>query len=78
VSDKANVRTDASRNAPLVIEAPAGSLCRVLNQTGKWTYIGFPNQTRGWIPSTEIEKIAPESPPKVPELRKSADDGTSA
>lgn len=78
VSDKANVRTDASRNAPLVIEAPAGSLCRILNQNGKWTYVAFSNETRGWVPATDVERIIPESPPEVPEMRKSADDGASA
>lgn len=78
VTDKATVRTDASRNAPMVIEAPAGSLCHVLNQTGKWTYVAFSNQTRGWVSSAEVEKVIPESPPKVPELRDSSDDGASA
>jgi tetratricopeptide (TPR) repeat protein len=78
VSDRASIRTDASRNAPLVIEAPAGSLCHVLNHSGKWTYVAFSNDTRGWVPASEIEKILPESPPKVPELREPADEGASA
>jgi len=77
VTDKATVRTDASRNAPMVIDAPAGSLCHVLNQTGKWSYVSFSNQTRGWVSSKEIEMLVPESPPKVPELRESSDDGAS-
>ncbi|MEP4079477.1 hypothetical protein [Haloferula sp.] len=78
VTDKASVRTDASRNAPLVIEAPSGSLCRILNQTGEWTYVAFSNDSRGWVPASQVELIIPTSPPKVPDHRRPADDGTSA
>ncbi|MFC7336286.1 BatD family protein [Haloferula chungangensis] len=78
VTDKATVRTDASRNAPIVIDAPAGSLCQVLTRTGNWTYVAFSNQTRGWVPTGEIELVIPQSPPAVPKLRESTDDGASA
>lgn len=78
VSDKASIRTDASRNAPLVIEAPAGSLCRLLSRSGNWVYLAFSNDTRGWVPAGDVEKIIPDSQPSVPEARKSDDEGKSA
>lgn len=70
-SERAEVRTDASRNAPLVIEAPAGSLCRILTDTGNWTYVAFTNETRGWLPSAEVNPVVPAGPPEVP---RAADD----
>lgn len=65
-SNRASVRTDAARNAPLVLDAPAGSLCRVLERTGDWAYIAFTNETRGWIAIDEIERLIPEGSPTPP------------
>lgn len=78
VSEKAEVRTDAARNATLVIEAPAGSLCRLLHKSGDWSYVAFSNDTRGWVPHSAIETIIPDEAPKVPEIRLAADEGSSA
>lgn len=69
VSDQASVRTDAARNAPKVIDAPAGSLCRLLNRTGEWAYVAFTNESRGWIPVSDIEPLIPENAPAPPKLR---------
>ncbi len=78
VADRASVRTDAARNAPLVIEAPAGSLCRVLKCSGDWSYIAFTNDTRGWVSDEQIEPIVPDSPPAPPEIPDQEDQGRSA
>lgn len=70
IADRADVRTDAARNAPLVIQAPAGSLCHILTRSGDWTYIAFANATRGWVPNESIAPVVvPETPtpPKAPE-----------
>lgn len=69
VSDQATVRTDAARNAPKVIEAPAGSLCRLLNRSGDWAYVAFTNESRGWVPVSDIEPLIPDQEPSPPKLR---------
>lgn len=78
VSDQSVVRTDASRSSPEVIDAPVGSLAEVIRISGDWAYIAFATQTRGWIPTTAIEKVLPASPPSVPQLRKPAATDRSA
>ncbi|WP_367873376.1 tetratricopeptide repeat protein [Luteolibacter sp. Populi] len=69
VSDMAVVRTDAARSAPKVIEAPAGSLCRMITKSGDWAYVAFTNDSRGWLPLSDIEHIIPEGQPAPPKLR---------
>lgn len=69
VADQAVVRTDAARNAPRVIDAPAGSLARLLSRSGDWAYVAFTNQSRGWIPASQIEALRPASPPLPPKVR---------
>jgi hypothetical protein len=69
VADTAAVRTDAARSAPKVIDAPAGSLCRLITKSGGWAYVAFTNESRGWLPLAEIEPIVPEGQPAPPKLR---------
>ncbi|MCH7228122.1 hypothetical protein [Haloferula sp. A504] len=78
VVDRASVRTDAARNAPLVIEAPAGSLCRVLKRSGDWAYIAFTNDTRGWVSADTISLILPDGTPDPPTFTNEPDNGRSA
>ncbi|GAA5484607.1 BatD family protein [Haloferula sargassicola] len=66
IVDRADIRTDAARNAPLVIEAPAGSLCRMLQTAGDWTYVAFTNDTRGWVPSDQMEAVVVDERPDPP------------
>lgn len=77
-STRASVRTDAAHNAPLVLDAPAGSLCRILERSGDWAYISFTNETRGWIAIEEIETLIPEGSPNPPKPPSSGDDSKSA
>jgi tetratricopeptide (TPR) repeat protein len=69
VADSAEVRTDAARTAPKVIDAPAGSLCRILTRSGEWAYVAFTNDSRGWVPLVDIQPILPETPPQPPKPR---------
>jgi hypothetical protein len=69
VADSTVIRTDAARSAPTVIEAPAGSLCRLLARSGEWAYIAFTNDSRGWVPLVDIEPILPETTPAPPKPR---------
>lgn len=69
VADTSVVRTDAARTAPRVIDAPAGSLCRLLTTSGGWAYVAFTNDSRGWVPLSDIERLIPETKPAPPKLR---------
>ncbi|MFM2171128.1 MAG: hypothetical protein RI957_1357 [Verrucomicrobiota bacterium] len=68
VAEKTIVYVDASRTSGQVIEAPAGSLCRVIRRSDRWVYIAFASQTRGWVPDDKIEALIPTTPPQVPNL----------
>lgn len=70
IHENATLHSEASRTSPEVIDAPPGSLCTILHQSGRWSYVGFATKTRGWIPSDMIEKILPDSAPEAPEFRK--------
>lgn len=72
------VHTDAARTSPQVIDAPPGSLCEIIHQSGSWSYIAFATKTRGWVPTSAIERIIPQSPLRPPKIRKPAADGKSA
>jgi tetratricopeptide (TPR) repeat protein len=79
VIDKATIYADASRSAGKVIEAPGGSLCRVIQRSDRWIYVAFATQTRGWIPAEQIEPLIPTSPPTVPSFQAAQKDkGPSA
>lgn len=70
IHENATLHSEASRTSPEVIDAPPGSLCTILHQSGRWSYVGFATKTRGWIPNDMIEKVLPDSTPKAPEFRK--------
>lgn len=72
------LHTDAARTSPEVIDAPPGSLAEVYKRSGRWAYIGFASQTRGWVPANSIETIVPKGTPAPPKVRKSEGDGSSA
>ncbi|MEK7953862.1 hypothetical protein [Luteolibacter soli] len=69
VSDTATVRTDAARTAPKVIDAPAGSLCKLVSRSGDWAYVAFTNESRGWVPLVDIRPLVPETNPEAPKPR---------
>ncbi len=69
VTDKATIFADASRSAGQVIQAPGGSLCRVIQRSDRWIYVAFATQTRGWIPVEHIEPLVPTSPPTTPSFQ---------
>lgn len=78
VGEKNVLHADASRTSPEVIDAPPGSLCEVIRESGRWAYVSFATKTRGWIPIESVEKIMPSSPPVPPTIRKPKADGKSA
>jgi tetratricopeptide (TPR) repeat protein len=76
--DKVIVHTEASRTSTEVIDAPPGSLCEVLQTSGRWVYLSFASKTRGWVPTESVEKVLPEKPPAPPKIRKPKADGKTA
>ncbi len=78
VAEKVALHTDAARTAPEVIDAPPGSLCEILTESGRWAYVAFATKTRGWVPLESIEKIIPEKPPALPKFTKPKADGKTA
>jgi hypothetical protein len=78
VGDKAVLHADAARTSPSVIDAPPGSLCEVICESGRWAYVAFATKTRGWLPAEAIEKIVPATPAAPPAIRKPKADGKSA
>jgi tetratricopeptide (TPR) repeat protein len=78
IDEKTTLHTDAARTAPEVIDAPPGSLCEVITESGRWAYVAFATKTRGWVPIESIEKIIPEKTPEPPKFRKPKADGKSA
>ncbi len=78
IADKVALHTDAARTAPEVIDAPPGSLCEIISESGRWAYVAFATKTRGWVPMESIEKVIPEKPPAPPKFRKPKADGKTA
>jgi hypothetical protein len=78
IEEKVSVHADAARTAPEVIDAPPGSICQVIRQSGRWVYIAFATNTRGWVPIESIEKIIPDQAPTPPKFEKPKADGKSA
>lgn len=72
------LHTAAARTAPEVIDAPPGSLCEIIRESGRWAYVAFATRTRGWVPLESIEKIISEGKPAPPVIRKPRADPTSA
>lgn len=78
VQEKTALHTDAARTAPEVIDAPPGSLCEIITESGRWAYVAFATKTRGWVPIESIEKVIPDKAPEPPKFRKPKADGKTA
>jgi tetratricopeptide (TPR) repeat protein len=78
IAEKVALHTDAARTSPEVIDAPPGSLCEIIAESGRWVYVAFATKTRGWVPQESIEKVLPDKPPTPPKFRKPKADGKTA
>ena len=78
ISEKAVLHADAARTSPEVIDAPPGSLCEIIRESGDWTYVAFATKTRGWVPRECVEKVLPNEPPSAPRFRKPKANGKTA
>ena len=41
----------------------------LITTSGDWAYVAFTNDSRGWVPFADIEKIVPATKPAPPKLR---------
>ncbi len=78
IAEKIALHTDAARTSPEVIDAPPGSLCEIIRESGHWVYVAFATKTRGWVPVEAIEKVTPDKAPAPPKFRKPKADGKTA
>jgi tetratricopeptide (TPR) repeat protein len=78
IAEKVVLHTDAARTSPEVIDAPPGSLCEIVSESGRWAYVAFASKTRGWVLLESIEKVLPEKAPTPPKFRKPKADGKTA
>jgi tetratricopeptide (TPR) repeat protein len=78
IPEKSVLHVDAARTSPEVIDAPPGSLCEIVRQSGRWAYVAFASKTRGWIPVESLEKVIPDEAPQPPKFRKPQADGKTA
>ncbi|NJM37521.1 MAG: hypothetical protein HC845_06465 [Akkermansiaceae bacterium] len=78
IQDRVVIHVDASRTSPEVIDAPPGSLCEIIHQSGSWSYVAFETRTRGWVPTESIERLIPQNSPTPPKFRKPKADGKTA
>ncbi|HEX7261610.1 MAG TPA: tetratricopeptide repeat protein, partial [Luteolibacter sp.] len=78
IAEKVALHTDAARTSPEVIDAPPGSLCEIIRESGHWAYVAFASKTRGWVPVEAIEKVIPANAPAPPKFRKPKADGKTA
>ncbi|MEO8615677.1 MAG: hypothetical protein ABI600_11095 [Luteolibacter sp.] len=78
ISEKAVLHADAARTSPEVIDAPPGSLCEIIRESGDWTYVAFATKTRGWVPKECVERVLPSEAPALPKFRKPKADGKTA
>jgi tetratricopeptide (TPR) repeat protein len=78
IGEKVILHSEASRTSPEVIDAPPGSLCEVVRESGRWAYVSFATKTCGWVPVESIEPIISAGVPQPPKIRKPRADGSSA
>jgi tetratricopeptide (TPR) repeat protein len=50
-------RLATADNARSILALPPGSEIKVLSERGDWIYAALPNDLRGWIPATSIERV---------------------
>lgn len=50
-------RLATADNARSILALPPGSEIKVLSERGDWIYAALPNDLRGWIPTTSVERV---------------------
>jgi tetratricopeptide (TPR) repeat protein len=57
IAPKVQARLAAAENAGTVLVLPPGSEIKILSTRGSWSYAALPNELRGWIPATSVERV---------------------
>lgn len=56
IANDAVARTEPVPDSEMVVELPPGSELQIIQRRGPWTYVGIPDELRGWV---RTEAIAP-------------------
>jgi tetratricopeptide (TPR) repeat protein len=54
---KIEARLATADNANSVLALPPGTEVKILSTRGDWVYAALPNQLRGWVPATSVERV---------------------
>jgi tetratricopeptide (TPR) repeat protein len=57
LGQNAEARVATADNAKAVLALPPGSEVLILQERGDWNYVALPNDQRGWIASSAVEKV---------------------
>ena len=75
-ANEAVARTEPVPDSETVVELPPGSELRIIQRRGPWTYVGIPDELRGWVRTEDIAPVywygphgAPDAPPGVAWVR---------
>src|SRR5204862_1015657 len=57
IAENAEARVATVDSARSVLALPAGSEVVILEERGDWNYAALPNDQRGWIAASAVEKV---------------------
>jgi hypothetical protein len=57
LGQNSEARVATADNAKGVLALPPGSEVLILQERGDWNYVALPNDQRGWIASSAVEKV---------------------
>ena len=76
ITNDAVARTQPVSDSEPVVELPPGSELRIIQRRGPWTYVGIPEDLRGWVRTEAIAPVywygphgAPDVTPGIAQLR---------
>ena len=55
--DTTEVRSEPSAGGSTILDATPATTCRILAQRGQWTYIELPDESRGWVEESNLDRI---------------------
>lgn len=59
IGSEVEARVATADTAHAVLALPPGSEIRILSTRGEWIYAALPNNLRGWLPATSVERVRP-------------------
>lgn len=76
IANETTARTQPVSDSEPVVELPPGSELRIIQRRGPWTYVGIPEELRGWVRTESIAPVywygphgAPDVTPGIAQIR---------